>query len=468
MIQKIDPILTPANFRNDFLVAAHIMSEGKWFPYGHLMPVVDIVNRLLTQRGLRILLNMPPRHGKSMSCSWLTPSAYLLKHPSHNVIMTGYGDRFAAKWGKKTRDTVNKFGQFFGVSLDDSSRAKNSWETNKGGGMHCCGVGGEITGHGANLLIMDDLIKGFQTAESLVKRNTVWDWLTADVWTRLEPGANVLYIQTRWNLDDPCGRFEGQDMEGMDDEWEVFNMRAIADEDEDYGSFKRKKGEALCPQRYSARDLEKIKKRLGPYKYNALYNGDPQDPETTLWGSKYFPDGVYQDGFPECQYFVAALDPSAGKAEREGDYQALCFLGMNRGQPALNVDFVVVRQNRTELCRTIVGAMKEKFEQSGRFPDAFAVERDYDQDSSLGIAIQVAFNEASIPTPVSWVESGGVNKRVRIRRLDQYICEYKVRFTRSGGTHLAVNQFKEFPARSAHDDAPDAMEMATRLLEATY
>lgn len=207
---------------------------------------------------------MPPRHGKSQYCSLMLPSWYLGTYPERRVILTSYNATYAAEWGRKARNLLDTEGHRFGVSVDPSSSAADRWHI-KGtdGGMVTSGVGGTMTGRGADLLIADDPIKNAEEAHSKLIRDKVWDWWRSTAYTRLEPNGAVIVIQTRWHQDDLCGRLL-RDMQDGGEPWRVLKLPAIYDGDN-----------PLWPERYNLATLTGIKRTLGNYYFSALYQQEP-------------------------------------------------------------------------------------------------------------------------------------------------------------------------------------------------
>jgi len=215
---------------------------------------------------------MPPRHGKSTLASHYFPAWFLGKHPDRRVILASYEAGFAAGWGRRVRDAIrdaHELGVFPDIVLRDDSTAANRWEiANYGGGMITAGVGGAISGRGADLLIIDDPIKNAEEANSPTIREKIWEWYASTAYTRLEPGGAVLLIQTRWHIDDLAGRLLQQSAE----EWEIICLPALAEEGDPLG---RKPGEALWPQRFPKRVLEEKRRQIGEYYWAALYQQRP-------------------------------------------------------------------------------------------------------------------------------------------------------------------------------------------------
>lgn len=232
----------------------------------------------------RILISMPPRHGKSLLTSVYTPAWFLATWPHRRVILCSYEATIAQAWGRQVRNLLDENSAELGVELAAGSRSASRWQTAQGGGMLCAGVGGPITGQGADLMLIDDPVKNRQQANSVLDRNTKDDWYREVVRTRLEPGATVVIIQTRWHEDDLMGR-RLMAMERGDEEWLHLNLPAIAETDDELG---RKEGDALWSERYDAAELAQIRKEVGEYGWYALFQQRPQPAEGGIFKEGWF------------------------------------------------------------------------------------------------------------------------------------------------------------------------------------
>ena len=249
-------------------------SRGKWV----LAPHLSLLNRKLAEvlagRCKRLIVSMPPRHGKSEFVSKYFPALYLGSWPDRRVMLGSYEATFAASWGRKARDLIEESGrELFGIALNPDSTAADRWDVRgRSGGMQTAGVGGAFTGKGADLFILDDPIKNAAEANSEVVRRNHAEWWDSTAYTRLEPGGAAIVMATRWHQEDLSGRLISR-MESGGEPWDVLNLPALAEENDPLG---REPGEALWPARYPVPDLERIRANVGPYWWSALYQGRPQ------------------------------------------------------------------------------------------------------------------------------------------------------------------------------------------------
>jgi predicted phage terminase large subunit-like protein len=230
----------------------------------------------------RLIIQCPPRHGKSDKASIHFPAWYLGRNPDKRVILTSYIADLAYTFSRRARNIVQSDEYPFNVkTAGDLSQVKH-WDIEAHrGGLIAAGVGGPLTGQGANVLIIDDPIKNAEEAASERVRENVWDWYQSTAFTRLEPAGAVVIIMTRWHEDDLVGRVLAND---PDSEWTVIDLPALALEDDPLG---RKPGEALWPDRFPVPALEKIREEIGPRYFGALYQQRPAPDEGTIFHSPW-------------------------------------------------------------------------------------------------------------------------------------------------------------------------------------
>lgn len=262
--------MTPAHF-------AYTVSEGRWVPYEHLLLLNRKLVNVAAGRVKRLMVFMPPRHGKSELVSRYFPAWYLGTFPDKRIILASYEADFAATWGRKARNLLEEFGpSLFGVKVSPESSAASRWDIDgHEGGMVTAGVRGPITGKGANVAIIDDPVKNDQEAMSQTYRDAAWDWYRATFSTRIQDDGAIILVMTRWHEDDLAGRLLKAQEEGGD-KWEVVNLPALAEENDMLG---RRPGEPLCPELFTRETLERTKIRLGSYWWNALYQQRPSPME---------------------------------------------------------------------------------------------------------------------------------------------------------------------------------------------
>ena len=241
----------------------------------------------------RLIVTMPPRHGKSEMASRRLPAYYLGKHPTREIICATYNSDFAAEFGRNVREIVNteEYSNVFPeIAIKSTDRAADRWSLTSGGGFRAAGVGGGLTGRGGHLIIIDDPIKSREEADSKLQRDRIWDWYRSVVYTRQAPNCAFIIIQTRWHDDDLAGRLLAEAAtEG--EQWELINFPALA-----YGqdALGRKDGEPLWPNWFPVQMLEQVRRTIGPREWSALYQQTPVEDDGSYdsLGIRYAQDAL--------------------------------------------------------------------------------------------------------------------------------------------------------------------------------
>lgn len=279
--------LTPSELEElDSLLSSRIPEFPRWLKtvtpefywdwhYQHL--IYQELERVTKGDCKKLMLFLPPRHGKSEAVTIRYPVWRLENNPNLKVVVAAYNQTLANKFSRKSRRIAEEL-----FSLSKERAAVEDWETNEGGGLRAIGVGSGITGQGGDLIIIDDPVKSREEAESVNYRERVYDWYTDDVFTRREPGCALILIQTRWHQDDLAGRILASE-DGPN--WTVISLPALSESNDPLG---RNPGDALCPQRYTEKDLEEIKRVLGERSFSALYQQQPRPSEGGLFKPGWF------------------------------------------------------------------------------------------------------------------------------------------------------------------------------------
>lgn len=257
------------------LVDFEIATNPKYEPNWHHERIAKELEKIeaFGDRDYKLLvISVPPRHGKSQMCSIDFPAWYLGRNPDKEIITASYSAELAQDFGGKTREKVGSEAfrlVFPDVSLKEDEKARGRWRTDQGGSYTAVGVGGPMTGRGANILLIDDPIKNREEADSEVYREKTWDWFTSTAFTRLEPSGVAVVIMTRWHMDDLAGRILAHPE--LSKRTKVIRFTAIAEMDEP----ERRAHMPLWPTRYDLKALGEIKDAIGPYDWNSLYMGSP-------------------------------------------------------------------------------------------------------------------------------------------------------------------------------------------------
>lgn len=285
------------------------------FLYRHL-------HRVTTGRSRRLMIFMPPRHGKSETVTVRYTAWRIERERTLKVILGCYNQRLANRFSRNIRRIAEER-----IPLAKDRRAADEWETPEGGGVRAAGVGAGVTGFGASLIVIDDPVKSRAQAESVIYRDNVWDWFNDDLYTRLEPNGAIILIQTRWHEDDLAGRLLKRMAEGGE-KWDVVRLPAIA---EDNDPLRRKPGTALWPGRFSLADLERIRAQQGSHSFGSLYQQNPVPREGGIFKRGWFTRFV--DRPPKHLRWVRGYD-LAVSTKTSADHTAsfLCGLDERTGE----------------------------------------------------------------------------------------------------------------------------------------
>lgn len=418
-----------------------------WRMARHLAELDRNLCDLAAGRVKRLVVEMPPRHGKSELCSKYFPAWYLGSFPERNIILTSATDDLAMDFSASARDLLKEHGHLWGVRLRDDRSSVQRWQTSSGGGLRAAGVGGGIMGRGADMLIIDDYFKNVEVALSKRRREKLYEWYLSTSGTRLMPGGAVLIIATRWHKDDLIGCVL-REAEQTGEEWRVVSFPAISGD-----------GAALWPEQWplpTMRAKEATYVASGyPWMWRALYQQQPPELLDVKWEAGYFED-VGFDKWPaddETLWKVLALDPSLGKS-RDADYSAFVKAA------ACTDGFVYVDADldRRDVRKIAVAGLEHCREWS---PDCWAMETN--GFAALEDLVQ-EMNSGALPVNTAKITQHA-NKRDRIELgLTTLLANKRLRFKNgSGGAALLVEQLRGFPAHE-HDDGPDALEMAIRVI----
>lgn len=321
-----------ADARGDLAFFLEYESQGAWKRAKHLELLCEKLQQIEQGNLKRLMVYMPPRHGKSEVCTKKFPAWYLGRNPNKEVIISSYSADLANDFSEIARNTIRDKGYIFGKELSSDSSAKKKWGLEGyRGGLAAAGVGGPITGRGANVFIIDDPIKNWEEARSETIRDKIWNWYQTVARTRLTPNGAIVLVMTRWHEDDLAGRLLEQEGE----KWEVIDFPAIAEENDILG---REPGEPLWPERYDIKELNDIKSTMLRRLWLALYQGKPRkDEEGALWDYDMID---YVNEYPELQRIVVAVDPAVSK-KKSSDETGIIVAGKSAA------GFAYVLEDRT-------------------------------------------------------------------------------------------------------------------------
>lgn len=249
-------------------------SHGNWQSARHLKLLCSKLEAAERGEIKRLMVFMPPRHGKSEVVSKKFPAWFLGRNPHKEVIISSYAAELAYDFSRIARDTLKEWGpQLWDVDVAEGNGGVTRWGIEgTRGGFTAAGVGGPITGRGAFLAVCDDPFKNWEEAQSKVIRDKVFEWYRSTLRTRLAPGGVIVLVMTRWHEDDLAGRLLDYAKSGEGEEWEVISLPAVAEDGDALG---RNIDEVLWPERFPPHEYAKMKKAVGSHIWVSLYQQRP-------------------------------------------------------------------------------------------------------------------------------------------------------------------------------------------------
>jgi predicted phage terminase large subunit-like protein len=305
--------------RTDLAAYATLLYPRFQLPH-HLRVLVEVLETVERGEVKRLMVFMPPGHGKSLTASQLFPAWFLGRDPRRYVISASYGQELALDFGRRARNLIADplhRATFPTCRLSDDSTAAHRFNLTAGGAYYALGAGGPITGRGADLLLIDDPIKNREEAYSASFRRALQAWFESVAYTRLEPDGAIVLIQTRWHQDDLAGWLL---REHAGENWRVISLPAIAEGDEGW----RREGEALWPRRFPISTLERIREAIGGATWQALYQQRPQAAEGGIFKRGWFK--TWRE-LPARFDRVALSIDAAFKTGSANDYSAAVVVG---------------------------------------------------------------------------------------------------------------------------------------------
>ena len=302
------------NAKNNFLPFVKMMWPE--FIQGHHHKIVAKKFEALARGQIkRLIVNMPPRHTKSEFASFLLPSWWMGRDPRSKIIQTTHTGELAVRFGRKAKNLIDspEYQQIFKTRLQEDSKAAGRWETAQGGEYYAAGVGGAITGRGADLLIIDDP-HSEQDALSPSALERAYEWYTSGPRQRLQPGGAIVLVMTRWSVKDLTGLLLRSQKEAKADQWDVIEFPAI---------LPSKK--SLWPQYWKVDELEKQKATLPVSKWNAQWMQNPTAEEGAIikreWWQKW------SGKVPKLHHVIQSYDTAFMKKET-ADFSAITTWGV--------------------------------------------------------------------------------------------------------------------------------------------
>jgi predicted phage terminase large subunit-like protein len=281
----------------------------------HIAYIAELLERIEAGTLRNLCVSVPVRHGKSVLCSQVFPSWYIGRHPAKSVILASHAESLAVLNSRAAKHLVeDDRWPFDDVRMSLDSASVGRWNVTQGGGTYAVGVGGSITGRGANLLIVDDPL---HDALSEAERESAWRWFREVAVPRLEPGGSIIVVGARFAGDDVVGRI--MDSESASD-WTFVRLPALAEAGDPLG---RSMGAALWPERVSLEEIERRRALMASAAFEAQFQQNPLPSGSLIFKAEFFERRCYRE--PDC-WKVMAID-SAWKTGLHNDYSAICTWG---------------------------------------------------------------------------------------------------------------------------------------------
>ena len=406
----------------------------------HHRHIAKKFNDLATGKINRLIVNMPPRHTKSEFASFLLPAWMVGRQPKLKIIQATHTGELAIRFGRKAKHLIDseEYKKIFETTLQEDSKAAGRWETAQGGEYFAAGVGGAITGRGADLLIIDDP-HSEQDALSPNAMENAYEWYTSGPRQRLQPGGKIVLVMTRWSTKDLTGILLNNQKEVKGDQWDVVEFPAILDH-----------GTPVWPEYWKLDELEKVKATLPVQKWNAQWMQQPTSEEGAIikrewwrpWKSKYI---------PPLQHVIQSYDTAFLKSET-ADYSAITTWGVffpseDQGAQLMLLDAVKGRYEFPELRRKALEQYKY-WE-----PETVLVEA-----KASGLPLTYELRKMDIPV-VNFTPSKGNDKHARVNSVAPLFESGMIWAPEQKFAEEVIEECAAFP-HGDHDDLVDSMTQA--------
>ena len=411
--------------------------EGK-----HHKIYADKLNRIASGELKRLIVNMPPRHTKSEFASHLFPAFFMGRHPTAKLIQTTHTGELAIRFGRKAKNLIEseEYNSVFPhVTLAADSKAAGRWESNHKGEYFAAGVGGAITGRGADLLIIDDP-HSEQDALSPTVLESHYEWYTSGPRQRLQPGGAIVLVMTRWSVKDLTGKLlEAQGKDDMSDQSEVVEFPAIINDKPMWGNF------------WSMEGLQGVKASIPLTKWQAQWMQQPTSEEGALIKREWWQEWK-KDDIPELQYVIQSYD-TAFTAKTTSDYSAITTWGVFTPEDGSKPCVILLDAKRG---RWNFPELKDKAKEEYKYwePELVLVEA-----KASGLPLTHELQKAGVPV-INFTPSKGNDKHSRVNSVAP-IFESGAVYAPVGRrwAEEVIEECAAFPFGD-HDDYVDSMTQA--------
>ena len=431
--------------QTDFMAYVHEMWPG-FINGAHHKIMAKKFQEIAEGKCKRLIINMPPRHTKSEFASYMLPAWFLGRFPNKKIIQCSNTAELAVGFGRKVRNLVGseQYAKIFpDVTLRSDSKAAGRWSTSGNGEYFAIGVGGTVTGKGADLLIIDDPHSEQEAAIAATNPEVydkVYEWYSSGPRQRLQPGGAIVVVMTRWSLKDLTGRILKSSIERDGDEWEVINFPAILPTEE-----------PLWPAFWPLTELLALKEELPVSKWNAQYQQQPTSEEGALVKREWWKmwEG---DRPPTCNFVIQSWDTAFTKNERS-DYSACTTWGVfykDEDERDPNIILLDAFKERMEFPQLKERAIRMYREWE---PDAFIVEA-----KASGAPLIFELRRMGIPVS-EFTPTRGNDKIARLNSVTDLFASGKVWAPGTRWAEEVMEEMAAFP-NSDHDDLVDSSTQA--------
>lgn len=414
----------------------------------HHARMAEAFERVARGECKRLIVNMPPRHTKSEFASYLLPAWFLGQFPHKKVIQTSHTAELAVGFGRKVRNLVDQdaYHEIFpDLHLSSDSKAAGRWNTSKGGDYFAIGVGGAVTGKGADLLIIDDPHSEQEAA--LAETNPdiydkTYEWYTSGPRQRLQPGGAIVVVMTRWSMRDLTARVLKSSAQRGGDEWEVIEFPALLPS-----------GNPLWPEFWSKAELSALKEELPNPKWMAQYQQQPTS-ETSAIVKREWWRTWEEEHPPPCDFLLMAWDTAFEKTNRS-DYSACTTWGVfyapdESGVEQANIILLNAFRDRMEF-PTLKRVAVEQYEEWQ--PDSLIVEK-----KASGAPLIYEMRAMGIPVQ-EFTPTKGNDKITRLNAVSDLFASGMVWAPNKSWAEEVIDEVAAFPA-GEHDDYVDSVSLA--------
>ena len=411
----------------------------------HHKIMADAFERVAEGKLKRLIINMPPRHTKSEFASFLFPAWFLGRFPQKKIIQTAHTAELAVGFGRKVRNLVNTppYQKIFPTKLSTDSKAAGRWNTNKGGDYFAIGVGGAVTGKGAEVLIIDDPHseqEAMQGNPNVYDR--VYEWFSSGPRQRLQPGGSIIVVMTRWSKRDLTGQIINNSIKRDGDEWEVIEFPALMPS-----------GTPLWPEFWAQNELEAIKAEIPVGKWEAQYQQNPTSEEGAMIKREMWKVWDKEQP-PICDYVIQSWDTAFEKHNR-ADYSACTTWGVfyhpnDKGQEQANIILLDAFKDRLEFPELKAKAFELYKEWN---PDSLIVEK-----KAAGAPLIYEMRRTGIPLQ-EYTPSKGSDKIARVNAISDIFASGFVWCPDTRWADEVMEECASFP-NGEHDDLVDSTSQA--------